>query len=69
MKLKNQLRKREMSNKCNEKVGIIKALLKFLDTNEIEGKMFFGAISLALVIISVGLTINAPEIIQSFKCK
>ena len=58
-----------MSNKCNEKVGIVKALLKFLDTNEIEGKMFFGAISIALIVISAGLTISAPEIIQSFKCK
>ena len=58
-----------MTNKCNEKVGIVKALLKFLDTNEIEGKIFFGSIGIALIILSAGLTIHAADIIQAIKCK
>jgi len=52
-----------------EKTGIIKALLKFLDTNEIEGRIFFGAIGVAIIIFAVGFTVHLPEIIQSVKCK
>ena len=60
-----------MTNKC-DKTGFVKALLKFLDTNEIEGKIFFGSIALGFLIlissIAFVLATATPEIIQAIKC-
>tara|TARA_R110000851_G_scaffold303329_1_gene460869 strand:- start:1129 stop:1302 length:174 start_codon:yes stop_codon:yes gene_type:complete len=53
----------------NQKIGMIKELFLFLNKNVFIRRAFFIGISLAIVILSIGIAIDAPNIILAIKCK